>query len=1026
MRLFLLVVLPVVVVLAATPPPATRTHTVTLNGHTFTLPVGFTIELVARAPLANRPITADFDEHGRLYVADSSGSNAKVDEQLRTRPHRIVCLEDSDGDGVFDRSTVFADKMMFPEGTLFFDGSLYVAAPPSIWKLTDTDNDGVADQRTEWFEGKTLTGCANDLHGPYLGLDGRIYWAKGAFAKQIYKRSGKSDLVTRAAHLFRARPDGTGIEAVMTGGMDNPVDIAFMPTGERLFTTTFFQHPAGGKRDGIIHAVYGGVYGKDHSPIYEHPWTGPSLMPVLTHMGPAAPAGLTRYESRIFGNDYQDNLFAVQFNLQKVSRHILTPQGATYACRDEDFLVSDNRDFHPTDVLEDADGSLLVVDTGGWYKLCCPSSQLVKTDVLGAIYRVRRKDAPRIDDPRGRKLPWARMTTSDLAALLDDTRPAVIHRAMHLLAKKGADAVAVLPRSRTGVWTATRIDHPRARRLVRQALAADDHIKQAALHSISLWRDREAMTEVSDLLKSKSPHVRRVAAEALGRMGDSRAVPMLLDALGEPADRVLEHSLIYALIEIGDRVATGKGLTSDRPRIRRGALIALDQMEGGKLESAQVARELTTTDQALREAAWWIAGRHPEWGGTVAGFFRSRLAEPGRTVAQRDELTGQLARFANNSDIQNLLAARLQDARATRDEKTIVLRAMAASAIKPVRDDWVAGLTSILHTGDVDLIRVAVSTARAMPLARERVGKLIGRLLELGNSERLPIEVRLGALAAVPGGLTDVKAETFALLVGKLDREQPVQERALAVEVLLKARLTREQLFALADLPRGIGPMELERVLDVFTRTTDAATGKKLIAALEGSPIRSSVRVDGLKTRLARYGPEVQKPLAALCAKLDADAVKQKEQLDRLLASLKGGDIRRGQAVFNSTKAACATCHAIGYLGGKVGPDLTRIGQIRSERDLLESILFPSASFVQSYTSVQVTTTAGKSYNGLVKKDAPDEVILTINATEEVRISRSEIEQIQPSKLSIMPAGLDKVLSTQEFADLIAFLRACR
>ena len=63
-------------------------------------------------------------------------------------------------------------------------GSLYVAAPPSIWKLTDTDGDGVADQRVEWFKGKTLTGCANDLHGPYLGPDGWIYWCKGAFAKQ--------------------------------------------------------------------------------------------------------------------------------------------------------------------------------------------------------------------------------------------------------------------------------------------------------------------------------------------------------------------------------------------------------------------------------------------------------------------------------------------------------------------------------------------------------------------------------------------------------------------------------------------------------------------------------------------------------------------------------------------------------------------------------------------------------------------------------------------------------------------------
>ncbi len=152
-----------------------------------------------------------------------------------------------------------------------------------------------------WFDGKTLTGCANDLHGPYLGRDGWFYWCKGAFDKQIYERPGKPPLVTRASHIFRARPDGSGIESVMTGGMDNPVDVVFTPGGERLMSCTFFQHPGGGQRDGLIHAIYGGVYGKDHDPVHEHVWTSPELMPVLSHLGPAAPAGLALYESAEFG-----------------------------------------------------------------------------------------------------------------------------------------------------------------------------------------------------------------------------------------------------------------------------------------------------------------------------------------------------------------------------------------------------------------------------------------------------------------------------------------------------------------------------------------------------------------------------------------------------------------------------------------------------------------------------------------------------------------------------------------------------
>src|SRR6185437_12034304 len=106
---------------------------------------------------------------------------------------------------------------------------------------------------------------------------------------------------------------------------------------------------------------------------------------------------------------------ATLFNLHKVTRHVLKPEGATFSATIEDFLVASDLDFHPTDIQDDADGSLLVLDTGGWYKLCCPTSQLVKPDVLGAIYRIRKKDAPRINDPRGQKINWKEASTADLA-----------------------------------------------------------------------------------------------------------------------------------------------------------------------------------------------------------------------------------------------------------------------------------------------------------------------------------------------------------------------------------------------------------------------------------------------------------------------------------------------------------------------------------------------------------------------------------------------------------------------------------
>jgi putative heme-binding domain-containing protein len=181
-----------------------------------------------------------------------------------------------------------------------------------------------------------------------------------------------------------------------------------------------------------------------------------------------------------------------------------------------------------------------------------------------------------------------------------------------------------------------------------------------------------------------------------------------------------------------------------------------------------------------------------------------------------------------------------------------------------------------------------------------------------------------------------------------------------------------------------------------------------------------------LRAALAKQPASVQKELTSLIAELDAGAAQQRADLEKLATSLGKGDIRRGQAVFNSKKTACISCHSMGYLGGKVGPDLTRIGRIRTERDLLESIVLPSASFVRSYEPVSVRTVAGITHNGILKNETPTHVVLTMSATEEVTIRRADIESMQPGKVSVMPAGMDKVLTRQELADLVAFLRACR
>ena len=93
---------------------------------------------------------------------------------------------------------------------------------------------------------------------------------------------------------------------------------------------------------------------------------------------------------------------------------------------------------------------------------------------------------------------------------------------------------------------------------------------------------------------------------------------------------------------------------------------------------------------------------------------------------------------------------------------------------------------------------------------------------------------------------------------------------------------------------------------------------------------------------------------------------------------------------------------------------------------MLEAIVFPSASLVRSYEPVQVTTKSGKVHNGLIRKDTPEEIVLVTGPNQEVRIARDDIEEMQPSKISVMPAGLDQQLTLRELADLVAFLKACK
>ncbi len=990
------------------------------------VPSGFTVERVAAAPLVQHPIMAGFDDRGRLFVADNAGLNLPADELLKQLPNMIRMLEDTDGDGRFDRSTLFADKMTFPQGAAWYRGALYVASPPCIWRLEDTDGDGVADRREELVQKFGFVGNAADVHGCFITPTGRIAWCDGRHGHEFAGADGTPTSKGLAARIFSCRPDGSQVEVFCGGGMDNPVEIAFTSEGDTIGTMTFYN-PDDARHDALMHFVYGGVYPKKHPCTSEFKRTG-ELLPALSRFGVTAPSGLARYVGGAWGEEFRDNIYTTQFNTHKVTRHVLSRQGATYGCVDEDFLVSTHVDFHPTDVLQDADGSLLVIDTGGWFRIGCPTSQIAKPEVGGAIYRIRRTAGKPPADPRGLKIDWVHTSDTEMADLLADARPAVAERAVELLASRGDPAIGTLATAmfdnpdyrarQNAVWCLARIGTDNARRLLRQALADDDApVRQAAAHAVSDLRDAESLAPLIDLLAHDEPAVRREAAAGLGRLRQAAAVGPLLAALGKPVDRFEEHALIFALIEINDRQSTLAGLSHDLPGVRRGALIALDQMDDGRLASPIVAGLLKTDDTQLLRTVVDVLARHSDWVEELASTVATWLALDAPTAEQLATARGAVAALSRRPAVQKLVADALAGDNTCKATRLMLLEVLAAGETDAPAATWDDAVRRNLASRDDDVLRQAILTTAALDPRPSAA-----RLLEIGLDDSRTAELRIAAFNAAAKSKPKLPEPGFAFLAEQLAKHDSLRDRLSVAEALGGCNLNAEQLARAARLVADCGPLELSWLLRAFEGDTSAATGLALVASLAKSASSASIPGERLREVLAKYPSDVQAAARPLVERATPDDGQRAEKLQALIAATDGGDAARGEEVFFGSRAACSACHRVGTRGEKIGPELSKIGEVRNRRDLLEAVVFPSASLARGYESFHVVTKDGKVLAGLLSRETASAIYLRTTERAEIRVDRADLDELSPSTTSIMPQGLEKTLSERDLADLLAYL----
>ncbi|TVQ01136.1 MAG: dehydrogenase [Planctomycetaceae bacterium] len=1076
-----------------TPDADETMDSVELDGMRFRVAPGWKLQTATEPGLTRYPIHADLSPDGRLWVVESSGSNAPTKQQVEERPHRLVVLEDTSGDGRFDRRTVFAERLMLPQGVMWTEDGVLAGTPPEIWRYRDTNGDGVSDEASVWFDGKTLTGCANDLHGPFLGRDGWVHWCKGAFAEQTYAREDGSTWSTRASHILRQHPRTGVVESVMTGGMDNPVEFAMSLCGERFFTCTFIQHPADGRRDALVHAQIGGVYGKDHGVLDGHLRTGP-LMPVMTHLGPAAPAGLMFRDGAMTDDGSLGELLVAQFNLQRVSRHQLVESGAGLTTIDSDLLVAERPDFHPTDVLEDIDGSLLVVDTGGWYTLCCPTSHIDQSQANGGLYRLVPDPAttPEIATAVGSAdgsaagsgraqaireiaaIDWAAADAKSLVDRLGDPRPMVrrLARARLLDHPDGAEAVvarlasgprlqgaaagsgsSVADASNPSDAAAVRLrvhaawclidmigradeaaQSPLLDALVATLDSADPTVRLIATQGLGTHRHRAAAGRLVESLDDSRPRQRRFAAEALGRLGDpSVAGDLLAHVDGTSDDRALEHALLFALIELGQPAAPAlhEALANGSADGRLAALRVLDQIGDPGLEAERVLEIFRTGDSRQRELAGEILARRAEWGELVAKRLPEllRVAVPeSETARWQATLQGLVLRDSLAVAVGGILADGPAEAR---DQ---ILAALVDRPPTALPAAWVDGVSARLNDAATDrdeLTRWAriLSAVRWKESAPAPLSAALAGALRRSEADQ---ELWLILATAVPPGFVwpgdeDAKRDSFVRLVESLGEDAPPAHRQRALAALSRRKLTEPEAVRLAGSLAGLGPMETSGVLTMLRPFHQESVNHELLTSLESAPALESLPDRVLEEHFAEHPDPIRGLAATLIRRHGGDRVEaQRQTLRRIQDELPAGDALRGFQVFRSSKAACSACHSVGYYGGKIGPDLTRINRIRTVEDLLEAIVYPSASFVRSYESYLIVTDDGRAISGVIADEDATAVTLITGIDQRTRIERDEIESFQPAAISIMPAGLDQQLSLQELADLIAFLKSER
>ena len=967
----------------------------------FRIADGFRIELFAAEPHVVDPVELAFDENGAVYVAELADN--PEDPPEGTPPlSRIKYLQDTDGDGVVDTHTVFADNLLAVEGIAPWKGGLIATAAPDILYLKDTDGDHRADVRETLYTGFALAHVEGRLSNPRLGLDNWFYVVNRGYPGEVTSPARPEiPVVSVRDREFRFDPLSGAAEA-STGDAQFGHDYNEWGHWFIAHNTVHLRHtviPAGYLRRNPLLPVE-----RAEQDISDHGRPAAKVFPVSrpqqwriqrtdarrkryaeTRPGReeqlegffTAASGTTVYTGDRFPSKLRGSVFVGEGNGNLVHCDLLTPSGPTYVASrwpsEEEFIASTDNWFRPVNFANAPDGALYVID---YYR-----QYLEHPDFIPEAIKQRLKMDFRAGDDKGR-----------IYRIVPDS-PGPLARTVRL---------GSLP----SVELTQQLEHPNgwhrrtAQRLLveRQDLAvAPDLRSMASSHArpavrlLALWTleglDAVDPDTLSSALDDPHPALRESALRLAERFPDKFAASVLAAARDE-----------------NPRVAFQAALSAGGLPQRDGPAAALaDILARFPDDHWFHAAALSAPPSMAASVLAALVDRQPE-------FFDNPIRERTRYVRSAAQVVAAQGDPAATEALLRLLsgAEALSNAR----WKIAALDGLGAGLslhISAPSGSGFAGeaISRFLEDPSEDLRAAASRVARHFDLASH-----VRRAKQLAQTPQSPLSERLAAARILQAGrYADVADSLSSFLLEHSESDLRI-EAARSIAAFENPSAARTLINAWPNSP----PSVRDTIADALIRKREHALAFAE-AARQGRIPPSEIPAVTL-IRLAQHPSESVRQAAAGIEPPD-ERDRGRVIAEHLTVLELGGNPQRGSEVF---ERECASCHLSRAQRGRIGPDLSGVAN-RSREDLLTSILDPSYAIDDRYRNNLLETTDGRFFDGILVSETSATVTLR-GELEDISVFKTDIADLRESDVSLMPEGFEESLTQQEMADVISFLQA--